>query len=132
VARWTDVEALALALPESAEGTSRGLRQWQVRGKAFVWDRPLRPKEAEQFGDVAPDGPILAAWVEDEGAKQALLEDASGIYFTTPHFDGYAIVLAELERLSREELRDLVVEAWLVRAPKRLAREYAERELGDG
>lgn len=130
MARWADVERLALALPETAEGSSRGMRQWQVKGKAFVWDRPLRPREIEQLGAAAPDGPILAAYVEDLGAKEALLGDESGVYFTTPHFDGYAIVLARLEQIGREELRELVVEAWLARAPKRLAKDYIESGLG--
>jgi hypothetical protein len=131
MAGWADVERLALALPESVEGTSRGLRQWQVRGKAFVWDRPLREKEVEALGDRAPDGPILAFWVEDLGAKEAMLADDSGVYFTTPHFDGYAIVLARLDEVETEELREIVVEAWLTRAPKRLAKAYAEGELAD-
>ena len=126
MARWADVERLALALPETAEGTSRGTRRWQVKGKAFVWERPLRRREIEQLGDAAPDGPILAAWVEDLGAKEAMLADDPGTYFTTPHFDGYAIVLARLSAIGVEELRELVVEAWLARAPKRLAAAFAE------
>lgn len=121
MATWAEVERLALALPETAEGESRGLRQWQVKGKAFVWDRPLRPREVERLGDAAPDGPVLAAWVEDLGVKAALLGDDPDVYFTTPHFDNYAIVLARLDRLGPEELHELVVEAWLARAPKRLA-----------
>jgi hypothetical protein len=129
MAGWADVERLALALPETAEGASRGLRQWQVKGKAFVWDRPLREKEVKALADRAPDGPILAFWVEDLGAKEALLADDSGAFFTTPHFDNYAIVLARLELVEPEELREIVVEAWLARAPKRLAQAYAEGEL---
>lgn len=121
MATWADVERFALALPETAEGESRELRVWQVKGKTFVWDRPLRPREIERLGDAAPDGPILAAWVEDLGAKAALLEDDPETYFTTPHFDNYAIVLVRLERLDPGELRELVIEAWLARAPKRLA-----------
>jgi hypothetical protein len=130
MASWADVERLALALPETAEGSSRGLRRWQVKGKTFVWDRPLREKELEALGDRAPDGPILVFRVEDEGAKEAMLADESGAYFTTPHFDGYAIVLARLDLVGFEELREIVVEAWLARAPKRLAKAYAESELG--
>jgi hypothetical protein len=126
MASWADVERLALALLETAEGESRGLRQWQVKGKAFVWDRPLRPREIEALGEGAPEGPILAFWVEDLGIKEAMLADDPETYFTTAHFDNYAIVLARLERLGAEELRELVVEAWLARAPKRLAKSYLE------
>jgi hypothetical protein len=131
MASWADVERLSLALPETAEGISRGLRRWQVKGKTFVWDRPLREKELEALGDRAPGGPILAFRVEDEGAKEAMLADESGAYFTTSHFDGYPIVLARLDLVGIEELREIVVEAWLARAPKRLARAYAvSNELG--
>lgn len=126
MASWAEVERLALGLPETAEGSSRELRVWQVKGKTFVWDRPLRPKEVEALGADAPDGPILAAWVEDRGAKEAMLADDPGVYFTTPHFDNYAIILARLERLGAAELRELVVEAWLARAPQRLAKAYLE------
>jgi hypothetical protein len=130
MATWADVDRLALGLPETAEGTSRGLRQWQVKGKAFVWDRPLRGVDLEALGELAPEGPILGAWVEDLGAKEALLADDPGIYFTTPHFDGYAAVLVRLEEISVDELRELIVEAWLARAPKRLVKAYVESELG--
>ena len=56
MATWADVNRLALALPETAEGTSRGLRQWQVKGKGFVWDRPLRETDLRALGEAAPDG----------------------------------------------------------------------------
>jgi len=128
MATWTDVERLALALPEAAVGTSRGLRQWQVRGKGFVWDRPLRKTDLEALGERAPEGPILGAWVEDLGAREALLADDPGVYFTTPHFDGYAAVLVRLEQIGLDDLHELVVEAWLSRAPKRLAKAF----LGSG
>lgn len=130
MATWADVERLALALPETAEGSSRGLRHWQVKGKTFVWDRPLRNTDFEALGEAAPEGPILGARVEDLGAKEALLADDPGVYFTTPHFDGYRAVLVRLERIGTDELRELVVEAWLARAPKRIAKAYVEQELG--
>lgn len=52
--------------------------------------------------------------------------DASGVYFTTPHFDGFPAVLVQLERIDSAELEELVVEAWLARAPRRLARAYLD------
>jgi len=84
-----------------------------------------------RLGPAAPEGAILAAWVEDLGAKAAMLADDPETYFTTAHFDNYAIVLARLERIDVEELREVVVEAWLARAPKRLAKEYADSALED-
>jgi hypothetical protein len=97
-----------------------------VKGKGFVWDRPLRPADLAALGDAAPDGPVLGAVVPDLGAKEALLAADPGVYFTTPHFDGYAAVLVRLDRIDVDELHELVVEAWLARAPKRLAKAFLE------
>ena len=130
MADWDDVRRLALALPETGEGTAHGNTAWRVRDKLFVWERPLRQKELDALGDAAPTGPVLGARVEHLVAKEALLADDPGVYFTTPHFDGYPAVLVKLDRIAPEDLEELVVEAWLCRAPKRLARDYAERHLG--
>jgi hypothetical protein len=126
MATWDDVARLALALPETTEKTSREHRQWCVKEKLFVWERPLRRADLEALGDAAPDGPILGARVEHLVAKEALLADDPLIYFTTPHFDGYPAVLVRLPEVGLDDLNELVVEAWLARAPKRLARAYLE------
>jgi len=126
VATWDDVRGIALALPESDERLSRGLAQWRVRDKVFVWERPLRAPEARALGDAAPTGPILGARVEHLGAKEGLLADDPSIFFTTSHFDGYPAVLARLERIALEELEELIVEAWLSRAPKQIAQQYID------
>ena len=127
MANWDDVRRLALALPETSERESRGLAQWRVRDKLFVWERPLRRSDLEALGDAAPDGPILGARVEHLIAKEGLIQDNPGVYFTTPHFDGYPAVLVRLERIAVEDLEEVVVEAWLARAPERLARGYLEK-----
>ena len=126
MADWDDVRRIALALPETSEGESRGLRHWRVKDKGFVWERPLRRSDLEALGDAAPDGPILGARVEHLMAKEALLADEPDVFFTTPHFDGYPAVLVRLERIAVEDLEELIVEAWLARAPARLARAYVE------
>jgi hypothetical protein len=127
MATWEDVRQAALALPGTTEGSSRdGLLSWQVKGKAFAWERPLRRADRQALGEAAPDGPILAAWVPDLGEKEALLAEDPQTYFTTPHFDGYAIVLVRLPRLAADRLPELLGEAWLRRAPKRLAKEYLD------
>lgn len=126
MATWDDVRRLALALPETSEGTSYGQIAWKVKGKAFVWERPLRHADYEALGDDAPEGPILGAQVEHELAKEALFTDDPEVFFTTPHFDGYAAILVRLDRIGLEDLEEVVVEAWLARAPKRLAREYED------
>ena len=122
MATWDDVRRLALALPETAEKASYGgAPGWTVKGKGFVWDRPLRRADLDALGPAAPDGPVLGARVPDLGAKEALLAARPDVYFTTPHFDGYTAVLVGLDRVDVDELEELVVEAWLARAPKRLA-----------
>lgn len=110
------------------EGDTRGSRAWKVGGRAFVLERPLRRSDYEALGDGAPDGPILGAWLPDLGAKEALLAQEDGPYFTTPHFDGYAMILTELDRIPVDELEELIVEAWLTRAPKRVTKEYLESQ----
>jgi hypothetical protein len=126
MATWEDVRRLALALPDTDEHVSRDLRQWRVREKLFVWERPLRRSDLAALGDAAPDGPILGARVEHLGAKEALLADDPGVFFTTPHFDGYPAILVRLDRISDAALEEVVVEAWLNRAPKRLVKAYLE------
>jgi len=126
MASWEDVARIALALPETGERESRGLRQWRVKDKLFVWERPLRRSDLEALGDGAPDGPILGARVEHLVAKDALLADDPDVFFTTPHFDGYPAVLVRLERIGEEDLRELLVEAWLARAPARLAKTFLD------
>jgi len=126
MAGWDDVQRFALALPETSERVSRGTRQWLVKDKLVVWERPLRRADFEALGDSAPDGPILGARVEHLVAKEALLADDPDVYFTTPHFDGYPAVLVRLDRIAAEDLEELIVEAWLARAPKRLAKAYLD------
>ncbi len=126
MATWDDVRRLALALPETDEHRSRGNVHWRVREKGFAWERPLRRSDLAALGDAAPGGPILGLRVEHLGAKEALLADPAGVCFTTPHFDGFPAVLVRLEEIGAGDLAELVVEAWLCRAPRRLARAYLE------
>jgi hypothetical protein len=131
VATWDDVRRFALALPEAREEMRRGLRLWVVKDKLFVWERPLRKSDLRALGDAAPNGPILGARVEHLVAKDALIADNPEAFFTTPHFDGYPAVLVLLEKIALEELEEVVVEAWLARAPKRLAEAYVAEHFPD-
>jgi hypothetical protein len=131
MATWEDVAEIALALPEAAEEPTHGNRAWKVRGKLFAWERPLRAKEVEQLGGfepagAAPTGEILGVRVPDAEAKLALLESEPAVYFTTPHFDGSNSVLIRLERIPRKDLEEAIVEAWLFRAPKRVAQAWLD------
>ena len=132
MAGWADVRRIALSLPEASERASRDLASWRVRDKGFVWERPLRPADVRALGDDAPSGPVLGARVEHLVAKEALLADDPDVFFTTPHFDGYPAVLVRLDRIAVEDLEEVIVEAWLARAPRRLAQEYVDAHLDHG
>ena len=129
MATWDDVRRIALEMPEASEVTSRERAQWRVKDTLFVWERPLRQSDREALGDSAPDGPILGARVEHLVAKEAMIADDPSVFFTTPHFDGYPAVLVQLEKIGLEDLREVIVEAWLARAPKRLAQAYVDENF---
>ncbi|MDX1882952.1 MmcQ/YjbR family DNA-binding protein [Mycolicibacterium sp. 120270] len=125
MASWEDVARIVAGLPETTEPSPRN---WRVRKKLIVWERPLRKADLDALGDDAPDGDILGARVPDEGVKFALIADSPGVYFTTPHFDGYPAVLVRLAEIDVEELTELITDAWLAQAPKTLAKAFlAER-----
>jgi len=121
VATVADVRRIALSLPETAERVSRGNLEWRVKDKGFVWERPLRKGDIEALGDRVPDGPVYGARTADEGVKHALIADDPAVYFTTPHFHGFAAILFELDRITAPDLTELITDAWLARAPKKLA-----------
>jgi hypothetical protein len=124
MATFDDVRPLALALPETNEGQSWGHAFWRVRDKGFIWERPLRKTDLAALGDAAPEGPILGARVEHLVAKQAMIESEPDVFFTIPHFEGYPAILVKLDRIGAAELEEVIVEAWLCRAPKRLRADY--------
>jgi hypothetical protein len=127
MATWDDVRRAALALPETSESTSYGgAAQWLVRTKSFVWERPLRRSDLDALGEAAPTGPILAAYVADVGVKASVIADDPEVYFTTPHFDGFRAILVRLELISTDELREVITDGWLTRAPKRLAKQFLD------
>jgi len=128
---FDDVAAIALTLPgvtEEAFGQGGG-RGWKVRDKGFVWERPLRKGDLAALGDAAPKGAILGVRTADLAMKEALLASDPAVFFTIPHFEGYPAVLVQLGKIRKPLLRDIIVEAWLARAPARLANAYlAERD----
>ncbi len=119
-----DVRRIALGLPETSERESHGGLDWRVKDKGFVWERPLRKGDIAALGDRVPDGPVFAARTADEGVKLALIAGNPRVFFTTPHFNGYAAVLFELDRISVDELGEVITDAWLTRAPVRLSRAF--------
>ena len=129
-----DLDELALALPQvTKELSDDGRPSYSVHGKMFCFHRGRRPDAVDQAtGERLSD--VLMFRVADLEEKD-LLQASGGVYFTTPHFNGYPAVLVripDLEQLSRDELRDLVVDAWLTRAQKRVAKAWlAENEPPD-
>jgi hypothetical protein len=121
MASWADVSRVVATLPETEETSPR---TWRVRKKLIVWERPLRPADYEALSDDAPAGDILGARVADEGVKFALVADDPAVFFTTPHFDGYPMVLVRLAAIGESELTELVTDAWLAQAPKTLVKKF--------
>src|SRR6185436_3453746 len=118
-------------LPGTAETSSAtGLRWWVVKTKTIAWERPLRRSDLAALGARAPKGTILGVWLPDHMLKATLLAANADVFFTTPHFDGHPSVLVVLARIDVASLRELLVEAWLGRAPKRLAADYREKRDG--
>lgn len=115
-----------MSLPETTEKLSWGNAHWRVKDKGFVWERPLRKTDFAALGDDAPDAEIIGVRVEHLGAKEAMLQSEPSYCFTIPHFEGYPAVLVRLDKVSPEDLEELVVEAWLVRAPPKLARAFMD------
>lgn len=124
MATWDDVRRLALAMPGSTERPAWGSPAWRVKDRLFVWERPLRSRDLEELGGSAPDGPVVAVYVEDLGEKEALVAGDPSVYFTVGHLEGYPIVLGRLDRVPVDELEELVVDSWSLRAPKRLLAGY--------
>ena len=112
MASWDDVGAIAAGLEGSEPGTTFGNAAWKVRGKAFVWERPLRAKELDELGPRAPAGATIGVRVADDGEKLALLAEDPSVFLTTAHFDGHPIVLVALERIDPPRLRELIESAW--------------------
>ena len=129
MATMVDLDELALAMPQTTKELSNdGRPTYLVHGKFFCFHRSRRrdaidPDTGERLDDV------LVFRVADLGVKELMLADERKIFFTTPHWDGYSAVLMripDLARLDREALVDAVVEAWLTRAQKRVAKAWLD------
>jgi hypothetical protein len=129
MATMADLDELALAMPQTTKELSDdGRPTYLVHGKFFCFHRSRRrdaidPETGERLDDV------LVFRVADVGVKELMLADDRGVFFTTSHWDGYSAVLIripDLAHLDRDELEDAVVEAWLTRAQKRVAKAWLD------
>ena len=128
-ARVDDVHELALAMPHvTVVHGGGGNPVYQVGGKSFVFFRTPRPDAVDAVtGERLPD--VIVFWVESEADKEALVQDTSTPFFTTPHFDGHPSVLLRGSRvgeLTRAEVVEVVQDAWLCRASRTRARRWLE------
>jgi hypothetical protein len=122
-----DLDEIALSLPRTTKDvTEDGRPAYHVHGKLYCFHRGRRPDAIDpETGERRTD--VLMFRVADLGVKELLLADERGLYFTTPHFKGYPAVLLsihDLPKIDRDELHDLVAEAWLTRAQKRVAKAW--------
>ena len=115
-----DVRAVALALPHVEEIDSDGF-DFRVGGRGFVWSYPERPPGQRRV--IRTD--IAVLYVGDEAEKQALLLGEPALFFTTPGYDGFPLVMLRLAEVGRARLTELITDAWRMRAPAGLAAAYA-------
>ena len=124
MATWEDVARIVGGLPVASEPSPH---DWRVGKKLMAWERPLLKSDREALaaeGSEPPEGDILGVRVSDEGVKFALIADEPRVYFTTPHFDGYPAVLVKLGEIEAGDLEELITEAWLTQAPRKLVQEF--------
>ncbi len=130
-----DVREIALALPGVEERISghTGEPTWRLKSGHFAWLRPPTGADLRTLAELGrswPDEPVLGVRVADLEEKEALLASDPEVYFTIPHFDGYPGLLVRLNGVDRARLAEIVTDAWLVRAPARIARAWlADRGL---
>jgi len=127
------VRRFALSLPGTSEEKSQnGNLSWIVNKKFFMWERPLRRADLAALGRDAPTGPILGLRTADLEMKDVLLASDPGVFFTTPHFNGYPAVLVRLGKIAPRKLKDVILEAWLARASKRAVTAFLRRRDSKG
>jgi hypothetical protein len=124
----SDVHEIARSMPHVTVEGSGAKVVYQVGGKSFLFFRNPRPDAVDEAtGERLTD--VIVIWVPDQADKGALLQDPDLPFFTTPHFDGHLSVLvraADLHRLSVQELREVVQDAWLARASARRAQAWLD------
>ena len=110
-----DVRSIALSLPATTEKPSYGTPGFRVKDKLFA--------------RIREEGDVLVLWCESLDEKEALIASNPDTFFTTAHYDGYAMVLVRLREVDEQELAELLTDAWRVRAPARLVDQFDDGVL---
>ena len=132
-----DLRAITRTLPQTVEGVEGhgGGLAWRVGTGLYAWERGPRKTDLaalEALGREWPPGVVIGVRTEGEETKEALLASFPDVMFTIPHFDGYPAVLIRLDDIAPDLLAEVVSDAWLVKAPKRLATQWlADRGLDE-
>lgn len=130
-----DVREIALALPGVEETVNGHTREaaWRLKSGQIAWLRGPRGTDLRQLDEIGrawPEGVVLGVHTASLEEKEVLLAAEPEVLFTIPHFDGYPAVLVRLDEIDRERLAELVDDAWLARAPARVAKQWlADRGL---
>lgn len=131
MATIADVRDLVLALPgvEERAGGHTGAPAWRCNGGQIAWMRGPRKTDLAQLAELGrtwPEGQVLAVRTETAALAGELIAADPEVFFTIPHFAGYPAVLLRLDVIARDHLGELLADAWLLRAPKALARQWLD------
>jgi hypothetical protein len=127
VTTLADVERLCTALPSVSEGTTFGNRAWFVEKAVFCWVRPFTKADLRRFGDApVPTGDLVGLRTEDLAERDAVLAEGAPELFTIEHLARHPGYLVQLDAVDPARLATAVEDAWLARAPERLARAHLD------
>lgn len=129
MATLDEVREIALSLPDAFEVVDghRGGAAWRAKNGLFVWERGPSKTDLvalEKLGREWPDTVVVGVRTDGEQVKEALLQTYPDAFFTIPHFDGYPAVLVRLDAIDLDQLREVIIDAWVLKTPKRVAQEW--------
>lgn len=122
---WNQIDAIVAKLPETT--CEHGERHsWNVAGKGLAWERHFSKRDLKDLNNNPPQDEVIAFHVADEGEKSAWMKKFPETFFTIPHFDGYPAVLALRTKLTVAQTKELIRDAWHIKAPQKLKNQYPD------